>query len=537
MDTEKLASVTAERRASNAERRASIVHDPDAGHLMNQEDHEKSKWQAIKSQPWAFAWCLFGVWLSLLVSFENQAAGIVIGIPQFRKDFGSFYEGNYVLPAKWQSAFSGAPVAATAIGALTAGQIADSIGRKKTVMAFLVVSWIGVTMEFISTTNELFFGGKFVNGFAVGTLAALGTTYVGEIAPLALRGLLTAVIALAYTVGPLCAALILNDTGTMENRWAYRAVFVSQYGFAAVASIAVFFMPESPWWLANKGKDEQALRSLRGLGYNKGDEDVKRLALIKLTLEQIKSETENATYLECFRRSNLRRTIISIAPLEIQALGGVIWVAGYSTYYIQLAGYSTAMSFKLFIALQVVSMFGNVCSWFLVDKVGRRNLTLWGVTILTVLLMVAGGLASAGSPGAIKAAIGLITVYGFFYNITIGATAYNLLVEVSTSRLRIKTIAIGLALQNLTYMMWSFVLPYLFNPDKANLGAKVTFIFGGISVLCIIYLWFYQVETANRSYAELDEMFAKRIPARKFKTYITDEQRMGQEVKRKSIGA
>lgn len=112
MDTEKLASVTAERHASNAERRASIVHDPDAGHLMNQEDHEKSKWQAIKSQPWAFAWCLFGVWLSLLVSFENQAAGIVIGIPQFRKDFGSFYEGNYVLPAKWQSAFSGAPVAA-----------------------------------------------------------------------------------------------------------------------------------------------------------------------------------------------------------------------------------------------------------------------------------------------------------------------------------------------------------------------------------------------------------------------------------------
>jgi len=106
----------------------------------------------------------------------------------------------------------------TAIGALTAGQIADWIGRKKTVMAFLVVSWIGVTMEFISTTNELFFGGKFVNGFAVGTLAALGTTYVGEIAPLALRGLLTAVIALAYTVGPLCAALILNDTGTIENR-------------------------------------------------------------------------------------------------------------------------------------------------------------------------------------------------------------------------------------------------------------------------------------------------------------------------------
>jgi MFS transporter, SP family, general alpha glucoside:H+ symporter len=84
----------------------------DIGHLANQEDHETSRIQAIRSNPWAFAWCLFAVWTTLLVSFENQASGIIIGIPQFRKDFGTYYNGNYVLPAKWQSAFSGAPVAA-----------------------------------------------------------------------------------------------------------------------------------------------------------------------------------------------------------------------------------------------------------------------------------------------------------------------------------------------------------------------------------------------------------------------------------------
>jgi SP family general alpha glucoside:H+ symporter-like MFS transporter len=82
------------------------------GHLANQEDHETSRMQAIRSNPRAFAWCLFAVWTTLLVSFEMQASGIVIGIPQFRKDFGTYYNGNYVLPAKWQSAFSGAPVAA-----------------------------------------------------------------------------------------------------------------------------------------------------------------------------------------------------------------------------------------------------------------------------------------------------------------------------------------------------------------------------------------------------------------------------------------
>ena len=340
-------------------------------------------------------------------------------------------------------------------------------------MICLALSFTAVTLEFISTTNEMFFGGKFLNGFAVGTLAAICVTYIGEISPLPLRGLMTCLIALAYTVGPFTAALILNTTGTYTNRWAYRAVFVSQYGFAAIAACAVVFMPESPWWLVNKGKEEKAIHSLQRLGYHKHGEEYKRLAVIKLTLEEIRRETEGVTYLECFRKSNLRRTIISIAPLSIQALSGVIWIAGYSTYYAQLAGYSTAESFKLFVGLQVASMSGNICSWWLIDRVGRRNLTLWGCFFLTIILMLAGGLATAGSTGAIKGVVGLVIVYGFFYNITIGSTAYSLLTETATSRLRIKTVAIGIALQNSWYTMWSFVLPYLFNPDKANLGAKV----------------------------------------------------------------
>jgi SP family general alpha glucoside:H+ symporter-like MFS transporter len=464
MDGEKIKTSTHEEEQSTTAEQA---------HLANQEDHEASKWQAIRRNPWAFAWCLFAVWVTLLVSYENQAAGTVLGIPQFRKDFGSYYQGNYVLAAKWQAAFSGAPVATTAVGAICAGQIADWIGRKYTIMGMLALSYASISLEFVATTNQVFFGGKILNGFVVGVLAAVGTTYVGEITPLALRGLMTCLLALAYTVGPLVCSLILNSTGTATTRWAYRAIFCSQYGFLGIATIFVPFMPESPWWLLSQGKEDRALHSLIKLGYGKIGEAEKRLAVIKHTLEEIRRETEGVTYFECFRKSNLRRTIVCIAPLSIQAIGGVIFIAGYSTYYQQLAGYSTAESFKLFIALQIVSMFGNVCSWDLVDRLGRRFLTLWGTGVLTILLLIVGGLATAGSPNCIKGAISLMILYGWIYNITIGSTAYNLLAEVATSRLRVKTIAIGICCQSLWYTMWSFTLPYLFNPDHANLGAKV----------------------------------------------------------------
>ncbi|KAI1503621.1 general substrate transporter [Biscogniauxia marginata] len=491
--------------------------------LANLEDHELGKLASIRRYPIACFWCLYAVWCILLVSFENQAAGTVIGIPRFRQDFGSEYEGGYVLPSEWQAAFSGAPIASAIVGTLGSGLLADGLGRKWSIFGALVVSFAAITVEFISTTNPVFFAGKFLNGFAIGVLASVTVTFIGEITPHALRGLFTCLSALSYTLGPLIVAIIINSTGTLESRWAYRAVFCAQYGFAAIAAVGIWFMPESPWWHTMRGKRDMALQSLKLLGHSPDGAQAK-LALIERTLEESRRETQGVTYLECLKQNNLRRTIIAIMPLTIQSLSGVNFAASYSTYYVQLAGYSTSDSFKIQIAQQVCSLIGNVMSWYLVDRVGRRSLTFWGTTILTVVLLIMGGLAVEASPGAIRGTVALIIIYCWLYNATIGATAYTIVAEVPTSRLRAKTVAVGIALQYCVSLIWQFVLPYMFNPDQANMGAKVAFVFGGLAVICIVYLWFCQPETAGRTYEELDEMFAKKVPARKFKTYKTTAQ-------------
>ncbi|KAL6884703.1 maltose permease MAL31 [Trichoderma evansii] len=498
------------------------------GHLANQEDHNTGIFDSLKKYPRACAWCVYACWTTTLVSFDNQAAGSVLGIPQFRKDFGSEYKGNYVLPTPWQSAFNAAPVASAIVGVLGAAAIADLIGRKLTLICALVVSFAAISLEFAATTNPVFFGGKFLNGFAIGTIQAVMTSYIGEITPLAWRGIFTVCIGVAFGLGPLVAFIVVNFTGDLNSRWAYRVVFCCQFGFAAISTILVPFMPESPWWLVSKGRREQALKNLNKLGY-KGEMGVTRLAAIELTLEEIKAETEGVTYIECFRRSNLRRTMISIGPLIVQVLTGITFVAGYFTYYLQLAGYSTQESFRIQIAQPVLSIIGNLMAAALVDRVGRRNLTFYGLVILVVLLFLEGGLATGGSPGEIKGTVALILIYSWMYNLTIGSTAFSILTETSTSRLRVKTIAIGLALQNSINVMWQFVLPYMFNPDRGNLGGKVAFVFGAPSFICLLYLWFFQPETAGRTYEELDEMFTKQIPARKFKTFRTEAQIKGEE--------
>lgn len=126
----------------------------------------------------------------------------------------------------------------------------------------LVVSFVGVGVEFYATTNAVFFAGKLINGIMVGIIATNMITYIGEvraspslfvhycvlknlqIAPLALRGIFTCCIGVSYGIGPLVAFLIINYTGQVDSRWAYRSVFCSQFGFAAVALLLWPFMPE-----------------------------------------------------------------------------------------------------------------------------------------------------------------------------------------------------------------------------------------------------------------------------------------------------
>lgn len=80
-------------------------------HVSDQEDHNTGIYQSFIKYPWACAWCIYGLWTIILVSFDVQASGSAVGIPRFRQDFGYYFEGQYVLVAAWQSAFSAAPVA------------------------------------------------------------------------------------------------------------------------------------------------------------------------------------------------------------------------------------------------------------------------------------------------------------------------------------------------------------------------------------------------------------------------------------------
>ncbi len=156
---------------------------------------------------------------------------------------------------------------------------------------------------------------------------------------------------------------------------------------------SVLILHRSPWWLIGKDRDDDALKQLRRLGHSEISAQ-NHLAIMKVTQKAAREESSGTTYLECFRGTNLRRTIITIMPLTIQAMSGVAYISSYGTYYFQLAGISTARSFQIACGAQALSIAGNIGAFLIIDRVGRRPLVLWAFGFLTVLLCVTGGLGT-----------------------------------------------------------------------------------------------------------------------------------------------
>jgi hypothetical protein len=59
--------------------------DEQAARVANQQEHDETPWEAIKAHPWTLVWCIYAIWVLVLNSFENQAGGSILGIPQFRE--------------------------------------------------------------------------------------------------------------------------------------------------------------------------------------------------------------------------------------------------------------------------------------------------------------------------------------------------------------------------------------------------------------------------------------------------------------------
>ncbi|KAJ2957200.1 hypothetical protein NQ176_g11266 [Zarea fungicola] len=275
-------------------------------------EHDLTIRQALSQHKSAVFWAAWFILPNCVIGYDATTLGTLVGIPQFRTEFGYEYpagSGSYVLSPSWTAAFPYAPIIGFILGPAWAGWCIDRFGPRKTLLACTTLSMATLLIQVFAQSAAGIFAGALVTGILTGSFPALGPAYISEILPVRLRGIGLAANNLAQVLGSFIAIGVLTGASTLTDKWAYKIPFITEYAFPLVFAVAAFFAPETPWFLVKKDRHEEAARSLERTGY--GADLAITLAHMQQTILQEEERTKATTYLDCFKGTNFRRTTIS----------------------------------------------------------------------------------------------------------------------------------------------------------------------------------------------------------------------------------
>ena len=182
-------------------------------------------------------------------------------------------------------------------------------------------------------------------------------------------------------------------------------------------------------------------------------------------------------------------------------------LSSYGTYFFQISGIQNP--FIISVVTGVCGIAGSAASLHLVRNVGRKTILLFGTFVcgMSMLVFATVGVAAPGSKAAARCLAAFVSLYIFAYGASWGPIASCLVGEISSTKLRSKTIAIATAALWVSDVVIVCTIPYLIDVNHLNLGTKVGFIFGGLEVMILCWVFIHVPETKDRSLEEIDEMF------------------------------
>jgi len=474
--------------------------------------------------------CLWSIFLSTCIvmeGFDNAFLASLFAYPPFQRNFGvALPDGTYQLTAAWQTGLTNGVLAGQILGLFANGIIADRFGYRKTLVGALIACTAFIFIIFFSESLVQLLIGEIFIGIPWGVFQTVTTTYAAEVCPTHLRAYLTTYVNLCWVMGQFIASGVLRAMLARDDKWGYKIPFALQWAWPVPLIIGIWLAPESPWWLVRHGRLEEAKKSLArlttrnsGVPFNP-DETV---AMMVHTNEMEKELLSGTSYTDLFKGVNLRRTEIVCVTWMIQTLCGSTFM-GYSTYFYQQAGMAVENSFNMSLGQYALGAVGTVTSWFLMQWFGRRTIYLWGQVAMCVLLLTIGCTAFAGKENvAAQWAIGsLLLIYTFTYDATVGPLCYSLVAELTSTRLRTKSVVLARNMYNITGIVTNIITPRMLNPTEWNWGAKSGFFWAGACFCCAVWTFFRLPEPKGRTYGELDVLFESGVSARKFKSTVVD---------------
>jgi SP family general alpha glucoside:H+ symporter-like MFS transporter len=302
---------------------------------------------------------------------------------------------------------------------------------------------------------------------------------------------------------------------------AFRFVFAGAWAFPLGLALGLPFFAESPYWLVMKGDHDKARKSLIRL-HPAGEDIETHLVNIEHTVSlERRQKSEAGSLIECFKGTDLRRTMITLICFYMSFTVGSVLSAN-SPYFLNQSGLPSDTVLMITQVGTSMGVLSSIVNLFLMAKLNHRILMFSGVGICILAYLTMGIAGAMIRTTKTMLVVGIALQFSTLsYGPAVGA-AMAVAGEVSATRLRAKSLALGSGFQGVAGTFWQAVLPYLFNQDKADLGGNLGWIFFGIAVVHIVLLYFFVPGTKGRTYEDLDLMFEQRLSARLFEQHELD---------------
>lgn len=329
---------------------------------------------------------------------------------------------------------------------------------------------------------------------------------------------------MCFIIGQLISGGVLRGLVGRADSWGYRIPFAIQWFWPCLLIPLIFLSPESPYHLVRHNRFDEAEKSIRRLQRASMGVDPKRtLATIVYTNNLEEQLSVGTSYWDCFKGFELRRTEIACAVFGGQLVCGLCF-AYASTYFFEQVGLTTEQAYSLGVGANGLAFFGCLCNWFLLmPYFGRRTVYVWGMFAMAVELCIIGILNVWTSHQSVAWAQAILTlIWTFTFQLSAGQLGWALPAEIGSTRLRQKTVCLARNAYYICGVVGGTLENYFMNPQAWNLRGYTGFIWGGCAWIVFVWAYFRLPETKDRTFHELDILFAKNVPARKFKTFQVD---------------
>lgn len=432
---------------------------------------------------------------------------------------------GYQLTPAWQAGLSQGGSVGSILGCLISGYLVSKYGSRKVQLGALVSLAAFIFVVFFAPNLTTLVVGEILCGLPWGILATTAPAYASEVLPIALRTYMTSYTNMCFIIGQLISAGVLKGLSSREDEWGYKIPFALQWIWPIFLIPLIYKSPESPWYLVRMGKLQEAEESLRRLQSSSAThiDPRKTLSTIIYTNNLEQQLSIGTSYWDCFKGFELRRTEISCLVFAGQILCGICF-AYNSSYFFSQMGLGTSTTYSLALGGTGLALIGCFVNWFvLMPRFGRRTIYVWGMGAMCLVLILIGILnVWTHKQGVAMTQACLTMLWTFIFQLSAGQLGWALPAEMGSTRLRQKTICLARDASNITGTIGGTLQQYFMNPQAWNLKGYTGFVWGGTCFFMFVWSYFRLPETWNRSYHELDVLFAKRVPARKFATTLVD---------------